>query len=151
MAHIHPRPSVAIVRHPTYPILVPFPVVCFTLTLLTDIAYWQTSNLMWLHFSEWLLFAGIVVGVVAFLVGLTEFLVRPGIRAQWPGWPNAIGNLIVLVLALINNLVHTGDGWTGVIPYGLILSAATVLLMLVTGWLGGSTVYRYAVGARDHD
>lgn len=138
----------AIAGHPIHPMLVPFPIACFTLALLTDIAYWRTSNLMWLHFSEWLLFAGLVVGVVAAVAGAIDFLASPGIRAQWPAWPHAIGNVIVLILAFINNLVHTSDGWTAVMPYGLILSALTVLLLLVTGWLGGAMVYRHAVGVR---
>ena len=33
---------------------------CFALTVLTDIAYWQTVNLMWQNFSAWLLFAGLL-------------------------------------------------------------------------------------------
>jgi uncharacterized membrane protein len=145
------RSTAAIAGHPIHPMLVPFPVVCFTLALLTDIAYWQTSNLMWLHFSEWLLFVGLVAGVFAGLAGAVDLLASSEIRAQRPAWPHAIGNVIVLVLAFINNLVHTGDGWTAVVPYGLILSAVTVLLLLVTGWLGGSMVYRHAVGVRSHE
>ena len=41
------------------------PIACFPLALLSDIAYWQTSNLLWLHISEWLLLAG-VIGVALF-------------------------------------------------------------------------------------
>jgi len=141
----------AIAGHPIHPMLVPFPIACFTLALLTDIAYWRTSNLMWLHFSEWLLFAGLVVGVVAAVAGAVDLLASREIRAQWPAWPHAIGNVIVLILAFANNLVHTSDGWTAVVPYGLILSAATVLLLLFTGWLGGSMVYRHAVGVRSDE
>jgi uncharacterized membrane protein len=37
-----------------------------------------------------------------------------------------------------------------VVPWGLILSAATVLLLLVTGWLGGSLVYRHGVGVNHY-
>jgi uncharacterized membrane protein len=141
----------AIAGHPIHPMLVPFPIACFTLALLTDIAYWQTSNLMWLHFSEWLLFAGLIVGVLAAVAGAVDLLANSEIRAQRPAWPHAIGNVIVLILAFVNNLVHTGDGWRAVIPYGLILSALTVLILLVTGWLGGSMVYRHAVGVHDHE
>ena len=59
--------------------------------------------------------------------------------------------LIVLVLAFFNNLVHAADGWTSVVPWGLTLSALTVLVMLVTGWLGASLVHVHGVGVRDHD
>jgi uncharacterized membrane protein len=147
----HPRATAAIAGHPIHAMLVPFPIVCFTLTLLTDIAYWQTSNLMWLHFSEWLLLAGVVFGGLAAIAGAIDLLFRREVRAQGPAWPHAIGGVIVLCLAIVNNFVHTADGWTAVVPYGLILSAATVLVMVVTNWLGRSMVYRYGVGVNHHD
>ena len=57
-----------------------------------------------------------------------------------------IGNLVVLVLAFFNNPIHTRDGWTSVVPTGLILSLVTVLILPITGWLGWSLVYRHRVG-----
>jgi uncharacterized membrane protein len=147
----HPQSTAAIAGHPIHPMLVPFPIVCFTLALITDIAYWRTSNLMWAEFSAWLLLAGIVFGAIAALFGAIDFLASREIRAQRPAWPHAIGNVIVLILAFFNNLVHAGDGWTSVVPWGLTLSALTVLVMLVTGWLGGALVFTHGVGVRDHD
>ena len=147
----HPRSTAAIAGHPIHAILIPFPIACFTLTLLTDIAYWRTSNLMWLHFSEWLLFAGLVFGVFAALAGAVDFLFRREVRARRPAWPHAIGGVVVLCLALVNSLVHAGDGWTAVVPYGLILSAVTVLLLVITDWFGRSMVYRHGVGVSDHE
>ena len=69
------------------------------------------------------------------------------IRTQRPAWPHMIGNIVVLLLALLNALVHTRDAWTSVVPTGLILSAVVVLILPVTGWLGWSMVYRHGVGA----
>ncbi len=146
----HPRATAAIAGHPIHATLVPFPIVCFTLTLLTDIAYWQTSNLMWQHFSEWLLLAGLVFGGLAALAGAVDMF-RREVRAQGPAWPHAIGGVAVFCLAFVNSLVHAGDGWTAVVPYGLILSAATVVVMAVTDWLGRSMVYRYGVGVNHRD
>ena len=91
----------------------------------------QTSNLLWLHFSEWLLFAGLVFGVLALLGRAVDTLVR-GIG---PSWLAVLGGVVVLVLATINSFLHTADGWTAVVPYGLTLSVATVLAMIVTAWL----------------
>jgi uncharacterized membrane protein len=131
--------------------LVPFPIVCFTLALVTDIIYWRTSYLMWAEFSAWLLLAGITFGAVAALFGIIDFFGNREIRARRPAWPHAIGNVVVLVLAFFNNLVHAADGWTSVVPWGLTLSALTVLVMLVTGWLGASLVHVHGVGVRSHD
>jgi uncharacterized membrane protein len=68
------------------------------------------------------------------------------VRQQGPAWPHVIGNLIVLVLATINMLVHTHDAWTSVVPWGLTLSAVSVLILLFTGWMGWAMVYRHGVG-----
>lgn len=108
------------------------PLTCFSLALISDIAYLQTSNLLWLHFSEWLLFAGVVFTGFALLALPIDLLVRH-VR---PSWWAVLAAVIVLILAILNNLIHTADGWTAVMPYGVALSAATVLAMIVTGWLG---------------
>lgn len=121
--------------YPVRALFAPFPFVCFTLTLLTDIAYWRTSNILWQDFSDWLLFAGLIFGALALLAGAIDLL-RPATRARRPGWLQIAAFVLVLCLAFLNSLVHAGDGWTAVVPYGLILSAATVLLLLVTIWLG---------------
>ncbi|MBX3576284.1 MAG: DUF2231 domain-containing protein [Rhizobiaceae bacterium] len=109
-----------------------FPIACFSLTVFTDIAYWQTLNLLWLHFSEWLLLAGIVFAILAGVVILVETLLR---KVRHP-WLAILGGVVVVVLAVLNSLIHTADGWTAVIPYGLTVSVLTVLVMIVTGWVG---------------
>lgn len=148
MAATYPSSTAGSARHSIYAMLVSFPIASFTLTLLTDIAYWRTSHLMWQHFSEWLLFAGLVFGGLAALAWVVSFLARRGVRAEGPAWPSAVCNVVVLILAFINSLVHAGDGWTAVVPWGLVLSAVTVVLMLISSWLSPSVVYRHGVGVR---
>ena len=114
--------------------LAPFPAVCFTLTLLTDIAYWQTADLMWSNFSSWLLLAGLVTGGLALVAGIIAALVRW--RRLRGGWVHGLLWLLVLAVALVNSLVHAGDGWTAVVPWGLALSAVTVVLVILTALQG---------------
>lgn len=135
-----------IVGHPIHPILVPFPIVCFVGTLLTDLTYWYTAEMMWADFSAWLVTVGVIMGWLAAVAGLIDFLSNRFIREQAPAWPHALGNLLALVLATLNMLVHTRDAWTSVVPWGIVLSALVVLILLVTGWLGWSLVYRHGVG-----
>ena len=146
-----PRSTAAVAGHVIHRLLASFPIACFTLALATDIAYWRTSNLMWLEFSAWLLLAGITFGVIAALYGAFYVPVRFGIRIVRFALPTIIGTLVMLILAFLNNLVHTADGWTAVVPWGLTLSALTVLAMLVTVWFGSSLVHNHGVGVRYHD
>jgi uncharacterized membrane protein len=136
-----------IAAHPIHPMLVPIPIACFVGTLLTDIAYWRTAEMFWSDFSAWLISAGVVIGWLAAIVGAIDFFGSRGVRNLAAAWAHGIGNLVVLTLATLNMLVHTHDAWTSVVPWGLTLSAITVVLLLVTGWMGWSMVYRHRVGA----
>jgi uncharacterized membrane protein len=46
MSIANPRSTARIARHPIHPMLVPIPIACFVGTLLTDITYWQTAEMM---------------------------------------------------------------------------------------------------------
>ncbi|EUB98331.1 Protein of unknown function DUF2231, transmembrane [Rhizobium sp. CF080] len=129
--------------YPLQSLFVPFPFVCFTLALATDIAFWWNGNLMWQNFSAWLLFAGLAFGVLAILAGLMD-LVRPRTRPLRPAWLSMLLYLIILGLAFVNNLMHAGDGWTAVVPYGLVLSAATFVLCLVAAAVSARKYARLA-------
>ncbi|NKL75478.1 DUF2231 domain-containing protein [Rhizobium leguminosarum] len=129
--------------YPMQSLFVPFPFVCFTLALATDIAFWQTGNLMWQNFSAWLLFAGLMLGSLAILAGLMD-LMRPRTRPLRPPLLSALLYLIILSLAIANNLVHAGDGWTAVVPYGLMFSALTFVLCLVAAAVSARKYARLA-------
>ncbi|MEN3349959.1 MAG: hypothetical protein V7632_3594 [Bradyrhizobium sp.] len=142
----NPASTARVAMHPIHPMLVPFPIACFVGALVTDIAYWATAEMMWADFSAWLLFAGLIMGGLAAIAGLIDFLGNRLIRSLAHAWYHMAGNIVVMLLALFNAFVHSRDGWTSVVPTGLILSALTVLVMLFTGWLGWAMVYRHRVG-----
>jgi len=131
-----------IVRPPLHPVFVSFPIACIGGTLLTDIAYWKTASMMWADFSAWLIAAGVILGWLAAIIGIVDLVGHRYATAPVPAWVYAIGNLIALVLATINMLIHTRDAWTSVVPWGLGLSIATVIVLLFTTWIGWTALYR---------
>lgn len=146
MTVTHPLMTRAIAQQPIHSVLFQFPIVCFTLVLLTDVAYWRTANLMWQNFSSWLLLAGLLFGASAALAAFIDFLFRSDVRRPRPAWPYLAGGLLVLALGFLNALVHASDGWTAVMPWGLILSAVTVIVILASGWFSRAIELRYAEG-----
>jgi uncharacterized membrane protein len=103
--------------------------VCFVGALLTDISYARSEFLMWLHFSEWLITAGLVFGALAALVLLVEFFAHRAIRTS-ADWIHLVLFYGALVIELFNVFVHTIDGWTAVVPTGMTLSVLGAILAL---------------------
>ena len=143
---IHPRSTARIFGRPIHALLVPFPIAFFLGAFVTDLAYAHTANLSWQYFSVWLITAGLVMGGLAALAGLIDYLGDRQVRAQRPATPHMLLNIAALLLSLLNAFVHSRDGWTAVVPQGLVLSGVVVAILAVSGWLGASLTYRHGVG-----
>src|ERR1700723_1006774 len=132
--------------HPIHATLVQFPIVCFVGAFVTDIDYWRSMSFIWETFSVWLLTAGLVGAGLAVIVGLVDFVANRRIRQFRSAWIHVLGNALVIALSLINVLVHSRDGYTAVVPTGIILSGVVVLIMMITmitDWMGA---YRHPIG-----
>lgn len=123
-------------------LLVSFPVACFAGALGTDIAYAQTADMMWADFSTWLLAVGVLFGLLAAIAGIIQIWVNRQSRVRSSALPFSVGCVVVLVLGLFDNLVHSRDAWPSVVPVGLALSAVTVVGVLITAWFGSVSANR---------
>jgi uncharacterized membrane protein len=148
MAHDHPKSTASIGGHPIHPKLIPFPIACLVGALVTDLTYLNSDWAMWAYFSSWLLGAGIATALLAAIFGFIDFFGETRIRRLSIAWYHMIGNLIAVLVAIANFVVHMRDGAMAVEGLGVTLSAVTVLILLVTGWLGGHMVYRHGVAVR---
>jgi uncharacterized membrane protein len=151
MPSINPRSQVSLRGHPLHVMLVPFPVVCFVGTFVSDVVYWRTAAMLWADISAWLLVVGLFVSLFAAAAGLADFFGDRRIRELRAAWVHGLGNIAALVLSFFNALIHTRDAYTSVVPSGLILSAIVVAILLVTGWNGWTMVYRHGVGVRQKE
>ena len=64
-------------------------------------------------------------------------------------WWHAGGNVLAVVIQIINFFLRNGEGTKAVLPTGIILSLIVVLILLFTGWKGWEMVYRDHVGVAD--
>ena len=131
------RPTLVVAQRPLLPRLAGFPVAFFTATLLTDLAYAQTANLQWQYFSIWLLTGGLCVGGVAGVAALIDW--RGAADRRRAGGRFVLG-LVSWLLSFLNAMVHSRDGWTAVVPDGIILSATVVVLLAIRSWATGPVV-----------
>jgi uncharacterized membrane protein len=129
-------PHLGLASQPVYATLVQFPAVCFVGTLLTDLAYWQTTNYIWETFSIWLLTAGCVVAAFAAIAGLVTWFTHRHVRSLPFAGLHVLTSVVALVLSIVNAFVHSRDGYVAVVPQGLTLSIVVVVLMLLATWFG---------------
>ncbi len=130
---------------PLHRVLQAFPVAGFTGALVTDIIYAQTADIIWADFSDWLLAVGFGFGILALIAGLISLVRRRRMRSGRLSALYIVGSLVVMIIAGFNNFVHSRDAWTSVVPEGLALSVATVVVMVLTYWLGSRLAYRESV------
>jgi uncharacterized membrane protein len=147
-SHIHPRSTAKIGDHPIHPMLVSFPIVCFILTFVVDIVYTQTHDATWATASVWLLVVGLVMGALAAVAGLTDFLGDDRIRGASDAVKHMLANVTAVVLELVNVILRWRD--TGFIDStGIYISGIVVLILLYSGWKGGDLVFRHGIGVDD--
>jgi len=133
--------------HPLHPMLIPFPIALLVAALACDVAYWSTRDAFWAIAAMWAVGAGIATAAVAALAGLTDFFSNAQIRAINHAWHHMIGNVVVVLLAVLSFWLRMMEGAAGaVLPWGLVLSLLIVLLLLYTGWKGGELAYGQRVG-----
>src|SRR5579883_1145813 len=140
-------PSVAAVNgHPIHPMLVPFPIAFLVSAVATDIIFMANGDAFWARLSLWLLGIGVLTGLASAVFGLIDFLWIRRVRSIQAAWVHLIGNVAAVGLAFVNWLLRNNNLESHVGGWGLGLSIITMVILCVTGWLGGELAYRYRIG-----
>jgi uncharacterized membrane protein len=113
--------------------LVSFSAAYFVGAFVTDFVYWQIPDVVWERFSIWLITIGLIVAglaIIAYAIDLAA-----GRQIDRPAWPRVLGYALAVGLSLINVLVHSRDGYTAVVPAGVMLSGLVVIVLVLTAWV----------------
>lgn len=137
---------IAVFGHPIHAMSVAFPIALTFCTFGADLGYWWTGDPFWARAALWAAGTGFLMGMLAGFSGTAELLLVPGIRARAPAWTHFI--IAVTLLALLGaNWGHRLYGYeSAVLPYGILLSGLSVLMVALTGWHGGKLVFDYRLG-----
>jgi uncharacterized membrane protein len=129
---------------PIHRMLVSFSAAYFTGALVTDLVYWQMPNVLWERFSIWLIVAGLVMAGLAAITYVIDLFA--GRQIDRPALPRAVGYALAVLISLINAFVHSRDGYTAVVPTGLMLSGLTLVVLVLTAAVGMVLENRSRVG-----
>ncbi len=135
--------------HPIHPMIIPFPIALWVFSLVADVVYLWRGNPVW---KDWIAFyallAGTIMAAVAAVPGLIDWLSlkEPKIVkiANWHARLNVIALLVFagsFYLRTTSGAQLIGDSQT--IP--LLLSVLGVVLISISGWLGGELVFKHGV------
>ena len=136
--------STTMPRGPLYRMPALFSVAYFAGALVTDLIYWQMPDVLWERFSIWLIAAGLIMAGLAVVAYVIDLATRR--RIDRPVWPRVIGYAVAVLLALTNAFVHSRDGYTAVVPTGLMLSGLVVVVLSLTALTSMALANRSRIG-----
>jgi uncharacterized membrane protein len=133
--------------HPIHPMLIVFPLGLLAMSVIFDILYYVTGTVGLATAAFWNIIAGIIMGLVAALFGLWDWLAIPAdTRAKRIGLFHGGGNVVVVALFFISWLLRLGSADHRPNGLGFVLEIIAACIALVTGWLGGELVDHLGVG-----
>jgi len=133
----------SIAGHPIHPMLVPIPIGLFVFSLIADIAVYLGWVGAWPAVALYTIGGGIFGALLAAAFGLVDLMSLRDERVKKIGVAHMVINLIVVTLYIVNFVLrYQGEPLEGITG---ILSIVGVLMLLVSGWLGGHMVYVHGV------
>ncbi|HEX8139367.1 MAG TPA: DUF2231 domain-containing protein [Pyrinomonadaceae bacterium] len=135
--------------HPIHPMIIPFPIALWVFSLIADVIYLWRGNPVWRDYiAFYTLLAGIIGAALAAVFGIIDWLsIKDREVKKVADW-HARLNVIALVIFAASFYLRTAGGsqWIGgsyTIP--VLLSVLGVILITISGYLGGELVFKYGV------
>jgi uncharacterized membrane protein len=140
----------SIAGHPVHPMLVAFPIGLWITSFAADVLfYFQRKWTSLLFVSKFMIAAGCLGAVAAAIPGIVDWLsiTNKEVKriADWHARLNIIA-LIVFTISLYFRM-RAGAHWVNYnmrIPF--LLSFLGVVLISISGWLGGELTFKHGVG-----
>lgn len=135
--------------HPIHPMLIPFPLALWATSFVVDVLFYFLRHPTLLVIAKFLIAAGCIGAIAAAIPGFIDWLTIPNGEAKKVANWHARLNIAALVVFAISLFLRVGRyselvGRKLTIPF--LLSLVGVILIAISGWLGGELAFRYGVG-----
>ena len=143
------KSKASISGHPIHPMLIPFPIALWATSFVVDVLFYFLRHPTFLVISKFMIAAGCIGAVAAAIPGIIDWLsIKNGDVKKVANW-HARLNITALVVFAISLLLRMGRysefvGRKLTIPF--LLSLVGMILITISGWLGGELVFRYGMG-----
>ena len=134
----------SISKHPIHPMLVALPIGLWIFSLTSDVIYlMKWGGVVWNDIAFYTMAGGVATALLAAVPGFIDFLsMSKGKIRTIALWHMRI-NVTVVVLYGINLWLRNGATPGAALP--IWLSVIGVILLGISGWLGGEMVYVHGV------
>ena len=137
------RTPANIAGHPIHPMLIPLPIGLWVFSFVCDIcARFAADPATWQVVALYTMIGGIVGALAAAVFGFIDLVSLPHGPIRSTAVTHMAINLTVVVLFVINAWMRLSDRASGA---GIWLSLIAIVLLVVSGWLGGKMVYTQGV------
>lgn len=135
--------------HPIHPMIIPFPIALWVFSLVADLIYLWRGNLVWRDYiAFYTLLGGIIGAAVAAVPGFIDWLsLQDRNVVKIANW-HARLNVIALLIFLASFYLRTTNGSAlvnGSYAIAIGLSIFGVILISISGYLGGEMVFKHGV------
>lgn len=138
------RTPASIAGHPIHPMVVPIAIGGFLLSFVFDIVCLATGSMdPWSIVAFYTMIGGIVGALIAAVFGFTDLISLPRGYTRNIGLTHMGLNLTIVVLYIINAWMRHANPESLSVP--MILSLIAIVLLVISGWLGGKMVYEAGV------
>ena len=138
----------SIARHPIHPMLIVFPIGLWIFSLVGDVVVHvssdETVQALWSTLSYYTMAGGLVGALLAAVPGLIDFLSMSTGRIKKLATMHMALNLTVVALYAVNLWLRTTSPPSA--DFGFALSLLAVVLLGISGWIGGEMVHVHGVG-----
>lgn len=139
----------SVAKHPIHPMLVALPIGLLIFSLVSDVIYLSGwGAIIWKDVAFYTMAGGVAGALVAAIPGLIDLLNLSG-RPKTLGIWHMIINLIVVIMFAVNLWLRLGPAPSAGLTVSL--SVLGVVLLGVSGWLGGEMVYVHGVAVDRSD
>jgi uncharacterized membrane protein len=135
--------------HPVHPMFVPFPIGLWVFSLIADLIYLWRGNPIWRDYIAFYTLLGGIIGAAAAAVpGLIDWLsLKDPEVVKIANWHARLNVIALLIFAASFYLRTTGEAAivSGSYTAPIALSVLGVILISISGYLGGEMVFKHGV------
>jgi uncharacterized membrane protein/nitrite reductase/ring-hydroxylating ferredoxin subunit len=140
------------IKHPLHPLLIHFPIALFVFSLVLDIASWVGPLDHSSQGAFYTMALGVATALLAAIPGFIDYAdIRDDNPAKRIGSIHMVLNLAVVAAYAVNlGLRYPNLGAAQTAPAPFWLSVGGIVLLAISGYLGGEMVYNHGVGVGRH-